>query len=86
MKEPFHTADVDLAAFLRCRGLRYTEIIQNPSNQQLADFVFDESDELFGHLHDWGAEGSTRDVDAREFGRVRRIFFKNAQRFLRASA
>lgn len=81
--EPFHTADVDLAAFLRCRGIRYTEIVENPTNVELADFVFEPSEELFACVREWHDESSLRSVDAREFGRVRRMFFKTAQRHVR---
>jgi hypothetical protein len=83
MTDPFATSDVDIAAYLRCKGMRYNNLATNPSNPDIADFVFDASDALWQHLHDWTSATASCAVDAREFGKVRRMFFKTAQRFIR---
>lgn len=73
----FHTADVDQAAYLRCKNVRYLRIERCPSNPNLADFVFDETPELYAALREWGDDAAT--VNAREFAKRRRKLFTLAR-------
>lgn len=82
--KPFHTTEVDLAAFLRCRGVKYLRLERNRSNPKLVDFVFDDSDELWANLREWASENGPRAVDARQFGKVRKMMYRNVQRYLNA--
>lgn len=76
MSLPFVTSDVDLAAALRCNNLHYHEI---RPGARFAEFTFPASERVLSLAHAW-ASGEPCLVDAREFGRTRRVLMKQATR------
>lgn len=78
MAEEFYTSDIDIAAYLRCKGIRYLRI-QPSDRPNIADFVFAETPELFQGLVDWHQE-----TDLHDFARKRRKLFVMARRVVEA--
>jgi hypothetical protein len=71
----FHTSNIDLAAYIRCQGIRYIRIETSADNSNIADFVFEECPELFEALVSWHNEDELQD-----FARKRRKLYVLARR------
>lgn len=80
--DPFRTTDLDLAAFLICRGIPLQSTLK-PERvsgvRPLVEFVFGPCEGFWDALRAWGESGDGRLVDARDFAKVRFRLYRDAR-------
>lgn len=79
----FKTCDVDLSAYLVCRGLKLQRI-EAPANPPpwLCEFCFEDNSVLYELLREWGSDEEGRYVDALSFSRERIRLYRRARDIL----
>lgn len=81
--DTFKTSDVDLAAYLVCRGERLLRV-EPPANPPpwICDFVFNDTANVFECMREWGADCEGRFVDALSFSKERIRLYRRARDIL----
>lgn len=75
----FRTSDVDLAAYLVCKGYPLRTIHPPTERPWHADFAFDDRPEILISLREWGDSSCACHVDARRFALQRRDLYRLAR-------
>ncbi len=77
----FYTTDLDMVAFLVCRGLEYLGFRCEKGNG-VVDVVFSNDEKLWKHIREWAGDEEERLVDAKDFTKRRHFIYKNIKAYL----